>query len=412
MAVELSQIWLLAGPPIVGGIIGYFTNDIAIRMLFRPYRPVFVGSYQLPFTPGVIPRNQEKLAQRIADSIMGSLLTPNEIQGIARRVLQVDRVQAGLLWVLKLALERIKGGRREKTTQVLANILEDLFGDALPRLLQILSKRDDFLEEQLNQIFDRVLLELQLTADQADKLSFWILDTVLPPDTLRQLLVDFLTDRNIQIIDERFRAKTSGTYWFVANLVGLKSTLVQLRNFCLDERDSTNAILADLIASLRVQQRMAEVCQNLVLQNLPLSTVKQLRQTMGDSVRRYLREKGADLLQGLSASVNWENAASMLLSRVRELDTMGESLQIVSYELALILDRYLERDLEAIVMEAIPILAIDQVIIDRVVATPPEDMEAGINELIQTELQAIVNLGGVLGVVIGILQSLSLVWQH
>ena len=85
---------------------------------------------------------------------------------------------------------------------------------------------------------------------------------------------------------------------------------------------------------------------------------------------------------------------------------------MVSYELALVLDRYLERDLEAIVMEAIPILEIDQVIITRVVAIPPEEMEAGLNDLIQTELQAIVNLGGVLGVMIGLLQSASLLWQH
>ena len=127
--LELSQIWLLSAPPIVGGIIGYFTNDIAIRMLFRPYRPIFVGNYQLPFTPGVIPRNQGKLAKRISDSIMGTLLTPDELQGIARRFLQVERVQGALLWVLRLALDQIKGGRQENMTKVLANILRDLFGE-------------------------------------------------------------------------------------------------------------------------------------------------------------------------------------------------------------------------------------------------------------------------------------------
>ena len=410
--MELSQIWLLSAPPIVGGIIGYFTNDIAIRMLFRPYRPIFVGNYQLPFTPGVIPRNQGKLAKRISDSIMGTLLTPDELQGIARRFLQVERVQGALLWVLRLALDQIKGGRQENMTKVLANILRDLFGESLPRLLQVVAKRDNFLEEQLDQIFDRVLLELQLSAEQSDKLSVWLLNTVLPPETLRLMLIDFLTDRNIQIIDDRFRAKTSGTYWVVANLLGLKNTLVRLRSFCLDDRTATNEILQDLTTSLRVRQRLKEFFQDVSLQNLPVSTVRQLRRTMGESVRNYLRERGATLLQGLSASVNWDSAASVVLSRLRGLEAVGESLDVVSYELALVLDRYLERDLEAIVMEAIPILEIDQVIITRVIAIPPEEMEAGLNELIQTELQAIVNLGGVLGVVIGLLQSLSLLWQH
>jgi uncharacterized membrane protein YheB (UPF0754 family) len=411
-ALDLSQIWLLSGPPIVGGIIGYFTNDIAIRMLFRPYRPIFIGKYQLPFTPGVIPRNQGKLAKRISDSIMGTLLTPDELQGIARRFLQVERVQGAMLWVLRLALDQIKGGRQENMTKVLANILRDLFGESLPRLLQVVAKRDNFMEEQLDQIFDRVLLELQLSAEQSDKLAAWLLGTVLPPETLRLLLIDFLTDRNIQIIDDRFRAKTSGTYWVVANLLGLKNTLVRLRSFCLDDRTATNEILQDLTTSLRIRQRLKEFFQDVSLQNLPVSTVRQLRRTMGESVRNYLRERGATLLQGLSASVNWDSAASVVLSRLRGLEAVGESLNVVSYELALVLDRYLERDLEAIVMEAIPILEIDQVIITRVVAIPPEEMEAGLNELIQTELQAIVNLGGVLGVMIGLLQSASLLWQH
>ena len=410
--MELSQLWLLSGPPIVGGIIGYFTNDIAIRMLFRPYRPIFIGQYQLPFTPGVIPRNQGKLAKRISDSIMGTLLTPDELQGIARRFLQVERVQGALLWVLRLALDQIKGGRQENMTKVLSNILRDLFGESLPRLLQVVAKRDNFLEEQLDQIFDRVLLELQLSAEQSDKLAAWLLGTVLPPETLRLLLIDFLTDRNIQIIDDRFRAKTSGTYWVVANLLGLKNTLVRLRSFCLDDRTATNEILQDLTTSLRIRQRLKEFFQDVSLQNLPVSTVRQLRRTMGESVRNYLRERGATLLQGLSASVNWDSAASVVLSRLRGLEAVGESLDVVSYELALVLDRYLERDLEAIVMEAIPILEIDQVIITRVIAIPPEEMEAGLNELIQTELQAIVNLGGVLGVLIGLLQSASLLWQH
>jgi uncharacterized membrane protein YheB (UPF0754 family) len=57
-----SDLWLLVAPPVVGGVIGYFTNDIAIKMLFRPYRPWYVGKQRVPFTPGLIPSNQERLA--------------------------------------------------------------------------------------------------------------------------------------------------------------------------------------------------------------------------------------------------------------------------------------------------------------------------------------------------------------
>jgi len=402
---DLSTLWLFVAPPIVGGIIGYFTNDVAIKMLFRPYRALYLGKQRIPFTPGLIPRNQERLARRISDTIMGSLLTPDELQKLARRLLQTERVQSALLWLLKLALEQLESDKEQKTAKIVANILRDLFGQSLPRLLKVLARREDFLEEQLNQIFDQVILEFQLSNDQSGKLADWVTQAVAPPDRIRQVLIDFLTDRNIQVIDEGFREKTSGTYWVVANLFGVRNSLVRLRAFCLDEREACNKVLAELVFSLGVKTRLREWLQNLSLQDLPVSTVRQLRKTMRESVRQYLQDRGADVLQGLSKSVDWENVASVVLARLQSSEAVTSSLEVISQELALILERYLERDLENIVAQAIPILNIDQVIVDRVGATSPADLENAINGIVKSELQAIVNLGGILGFVIGLLQS-------
>jgi uncharacterized membrane protein YheB (UPF0754 family) len=317
-------------------------------------------------------------------------------------------VQGALLWLLKLALDQVEADKQQKTAKILANVLQDLFGQSLPRLLKVLARQENFLEAQLNQIFDKVLLEFQLSDEQATKLADWSLNVVLPPDVLRQALIDFLTDRNIQVIDEGFREKTSGTYWVVANLFGSRNALARLRTFCLDEREECNARLRELITSLNVRSRLTEWLQNLSLQNLPVSTVRQLRKTLRDTVREYVQEQGSEFLEELGKSVEWESLASLLLSRLRTSPVVNESLETVSFELALILERYLERDLEAIVAQAIPILNIDQVIIDRVKATSAADLEAAINGIVQSELQAIVNLGGVLGVVIGLFQSASL----
>lgn len=406
--MDLSTLWLFVGPPVVGGVIGYFTNDIAIKMLFRPYRAVYIGRRRIPFTPGLIPRNQERLAKRISDTIMGSLLTPEELQNLARRLLQTERVQAAILWLLKLSIEQLQESKEQKTAKILGNILRDLFGQSLPRLLKVLARQEEFLEDQLNHIFDQVILEFQLSEEQAEKLSEWLIEIVIPPDVLRQTLIDFLTDRNIQVIDEGFREKTSGTYWVVANLFGVRNTLTRLRTFCLDEKENSNAVLAELTFSLGVKQRFKEWLQNLSLQNLPVSTVRQLRKTMRDSVRHYLQDRGSDVLQGLSQSVDWENVASVVLNRLQNSEAVLSSLDLVSEELALILERYLEKDLEKIVAQAIPILNIDQVITDRVKATAPADLEAAINGIVRSELQAIVNLGGILGLIIGALQSVSL----
>ncbi|ALF56332.1 membrane protein [Nostoc piscinale CENA21] len=407
--MDWSHLWLYVSPPILGGVIGYFTNDIAIKMLFRPYRAIYIGGRRVPFTPGLIPRNQERLAKNISNTIMGSLLTPEELQNLARRLLQTERVQGAILWLLKLAIEQIKADKNQKSAKIVAGILRDLLGESLPRLLKVLARREDFLEAQINQIFDQVLLDLQLTDEQATRLADWLLQTVLPPDVLRQAIVDFLTDRTIQIIDESFREKTSGTYWVVANLFGLRNTLTRLRTFCLDEKEATNARLQELTQDLQVRDRLKKILQNLSLQNLPIGTVRQLRKTTRETVRQYIQSTGGDLLQGFTDSVNWENIATLLLNRLSASPVVNSSLEVVSLELALILERYLEKDLEAIVAQVIPILSIDQVIIDRVKSTSPADLEAAIEGIVKNELQAIVTLGGVLGFIVGLCQTAFLI---
>ncbi len=403
--LDLATLWIYVAPPVAGAIIGYFTNDIAIKMLFRPYKAIYIGKRQLPFTPGLIPRNQERLAKRIADTIMGSLLTPGELQTLAGRLLQTERVQSAILWLLKLALEQVQLDKEQKTAKILAGILRDLLGQSLPRLLKVLARREDFLEVQINQIFDQVLLDFQLTEEQSRKLSDWLLQVVLPPDVVRQAIVDFLTDRNIQIIDEGFREKSSGTYWVVANLFGLRNTLTRLRTYCLDEKDAANIRLAELIISLSVRERLRKWLQNVSLQNLPVSTVRQLRKTIRDTVRSYVQERGAEVLKGLGESIDWANVATIILNRLRNSAAVTTSLGVISQELALILERYLEKDLEKIVAQAIPILSIDQVIVDRVKATTAEELETNVQGIVKNELQAIVNLGGILGFMVGLLQT-------
>ncbi len=403
--MNFSELGLLFVPPVAGAVIGYFTNDIAIKMLFRPYKPLYLGQKRVPFTPGLIPRNQANLAQRVANTIMGSLLTPEELQKIARRLLQPERVKAAISWLLKSSIQQIGQNKQEKSAQVLGNVLRDLFSESLPRLVKVLARREDFLEAQLNQIFDQVLVDFQFTDNQAKQLSDWLVDVVLPPNRIRQIIIDLLTDRNIQIIDETFREKSSGTYWVVANLFGLRNTLNRLRAFCLDEKETANLRIEELVVTLEVRTRLREWLKSLSLQNLPISTVRQFRKTVRESVQTYLQDKGADLVQSLGSSIDWEDVAVLIIKRLQSSESVDQSLDVVSEELSLILERYLEEELEEIVTKIIPILSIDEVIINRVNATTPEELETTVNSIVKNELQAIVNLGGILGFLVGTLQA-------
>lgn len=65
--------------PIIGGIIGYTTNWIAIKMLFRPYTEKYFMGIKIPFTPGLIPNERKRIALAMGEVIEQYLLTDEVI---------------------------------------------------------------------------------------------------------------------------------------------------------------------------------------------------------------------------------------------------------------------------------------------------------------------------------------------
>lgn len=77
--MDWQQVLVYAIPPTAGAVIGYVTNALAIRMLFRPLREYRIGPVRIPFTPGIIPRQRARLADSIARMVGTTLLTPDTL---------------------------------------------------------------------------------------------------------------------------------------------------------------------------------------------------------------------------------------------------------------------------------------------------------------------------------------------
>jgi len=60
--------------PAVGAVIGYITNDIAIRMLFRPHQAKYFMGIHIPFTPGIIPKEKQRIAAAIGKAVSENLM--------------------------------------------------------------------------------------------------------------------------------------------------------------------------------------------------------------------------------------------------------------------------------------------------------------------------------------------------
>jgi UPF0754 membrane protein sca_1420 len=83
--------------PVIGAIIGYITNDIAIKMLFHPKRAKYIGRWKIPFTPGLIPKERDRIAKSIGNVISSQLLNSNVISEALVSEQMIERIKKGII---------------------------------------------------------------------------------------------------------------------------------------------------------------------------------------------------------------------------------------------------------------------------------------------------------------------------
>ncbi len=86
----------LISRPLIGGIIGYITNDIAIRMLFRPHTAKYIFGIHVPFTPGIIPKEKNRIAAAIGGAISENLINQETLEQTLLSERITDRIRQGV----------------------------------------------------------------------------------------------------------------------------------------------------------------------------------------------------------------------------------------------------------------------------------------------------------------------------
>jgi len=146
----VKTLLLFTIPPAVGAIIGFVTNVVAIRMLFRPLKEIRFLGVRLPFTPGILPKQRHKLAQSIGAMVERELLTPE----ILRLRLARDDVRGQIKNALSLFTEKFLNktpnelleGRENILAQRITGAFETLYPSFSGSLVNFLN-RDEIRRE-------------------------------------------------------------------------------------------------------------------------------------------------------------------------------------------------------------------------------------------------------------------------
>ncbi len=114
---------------LMGALIGYGTNALAVEMLFRPYAPKYIGKWKLPFTPGLIPKEQGRIADSLGELIEKELFAPE----VVSKALDTPEAKASIgAWLDQLFATATAS---EKTPR---ELLVEVFGEE-----EYIQKRED-----------------------------------------------------------------------------------------------------------------------------------------------------------------------------------------------------------------------------------------------------------------------------
>lgn len=125
--------WIL--PILIGVTAGLATNAIAIWMLFHPYEPIRLGRIRV-MPMGAIPKEIDRIAKRIGETVGKELLTPEDIARTLSSESFRDRFDEALRGALDSLLERELGPLRELVTPEQAAGLERVLQRLLDKVLE------------------------------------------------------------------------------------------------------------------------------------------------------------------------------------------------------------------------------------------------------------------------------------
>ena len=158
----ILKIALLA---VVGTLIGYTTNVVAIKLLFRPLLPVNILGFKIQ---GVIPKRRDEIAKSIAETVEDELLSVDEI---------MDQLIEGT--DKKDILEMLKKKIISMTEGKLPGLLSAFSGTINKYIEDIIdSKGEELLDEMTEVLVHKATSSISISKMIEEKISMFELEEI------------------------------------------------------------------------------------------------------------------------------------------------------------------------------------------------------------------------------------------
>ncbi len=322
--VEIVPYVKYATPPVIGAFIGYLTNRIAIKMLFRPLKAWRVGGFRVPMTPGVIPSKRGELAQNMGEVVGDHLLTSSEVGKGLQRIVFQEHLHSLIQQRLEIILQKDLGN--------LASIVPMKFQAYFLIASKTVSYRvkgqvhsyiesDEFvstIEKSLNQYIEGFLdLEVSafLTNVQRDNIYSFIEESItrmFESSAMEEWVQDFIREKVSSVLQQE---KTFSDVlplsvqelWIKAIEKQTPALLEKLGNL-VSEPKVRDQIVSGSCAGVAAFIESLGSMSDMVRGFLPMATVEV-------KIREYLIEKDDDIVAWLQSEDLQQRVVAVLRER-------------------------------------------------------------------------------------------------
>lgn len=376
----MSVLFTILLMAVIGGFIGAMTNYIAIRMLFRPYKALYLFNKRVPFTPGLIPKRRDELAEHIGKVVVSHLLTEDAIRA---RLLEENLQKEITETVAKMFHEKMQ---LETTPNELLHQLgyENAEGRSISWLETVLEKEiNHFLTikktSQMNELIP-VMLEKEL-------------ETKLPHVT------------------ERITSKLT---LFIASEEGKLQIKMMLQKF-FEEHGKMGSMARMFINVESFSEKIQQEGAKLINQEDTKNLINQLLTTEWKNFE-------AKELQELIPTEKQARLAEQLTSEIIQAfphdKIFNQPVQVIlrDYEVMIkskIIPFAVERMLDFVATHSADIVErmdLAKLVETQIATFSLPEIEKLVVEISGRELKMITYLGGILGGFIGVIQGILAIW--
>ena len=148
---------------LIGGLIGYLTNKVAIKMLFRPVNPIKILFITFQ---GVFPRRKDQMAVSLANTIENELLSKDVIMS---KILSPEKISEFKIIIKESLSSRI--------TEMIPSMFRMFMGENPEDMIKKLIDKegDKILEDLVDDLKNKGLDDLsiyEIVKDRIDNLDF------------------------------------------------------------------------------------------------------------------------------------------------------------------------------------------------------------------------------------------------